>query len=546
MMDDKTGGTAADDCEPLERHDIQGIIVYGYGNLPATCYLLLQITDAAGAQTWLGEMAGVVSNAVPVPNREDRPPISVNLAFTAAGLRALGLESLPDPSDPSRSVMNTFPDEFRDGMSRRDRARILGDNGQSDPRRWEFGGAIGDDYVPDEVKEPHVLLMLFASDGDLLGDLYRREKSRWEATGGITPLSEENEVALRDAEHFGFRDGITNPVIAGTRDHAERDERPLCAGEFILGYRNEYGTFPFTPVVPADADKTEVLPPVCRHAEGSTAELPPMKDLGRNGSYLVYRKLKQDVAGFWRYCAEQAAGADHVNKQERIAAKMVGRWPGGAPLVLSPNTDDPALGNDAEQSDRFLYAQEDPHGFHCPLGAHVRRANPRDHLVGDPENKEDRQESLVISSRHRILRRGRPYGPPLENARSGQDDGRERGLIFISIVANIARQFEFVQQTWLNNPKFLGLYSDRDPISGDNFDPVTVDRSDSIDIPCRFTIPQKYVRRRLVDVPRFVTVRGGAYFFLPSISAICFLAGVSRPPLIPEQTIPHNALKPGY
>jgi deferrochelatase/peroxidase EfeB len=182
---------------------------------------------------------------------------------------------------------------------------------------------------------------------------------------------------------------------------------------------------------------------------------------------------------------------------------MVGRWPSGAPLALAPDADDPKLAT----ANDFAYHADDERGARCPVGSHIRRSNPRDSL--DPDPGSDR--SFEINRRHRLLRRGREYGPPLplEQALHG-DDAAERGLHFICLNANIARQFEFVNHTWLNNPKFGELYDDADPFFA----------------PGCFTIPTGGVRERVTHVPRFVTVQGGAYFFLPGLAALRSLAAL--------------------
>jgi deferrochelatase/peroxidase EfeB len=187
---------------------------------------------------------------------------------------------------------------------------------------------------------------------------------------------------------------------------------------------------------------------------------------------------------------------------------MVGRWPNGAPLVLAPGLDDPALSSEND----FGYFHIDLEGLRCPLGAHVRRSHPRDSLDPSPGS----QRSIDIGKRHRLLRRGRKYGPPLTleaalNGGVGAED--ERGLHFICLCGNIARQFEFVQHTWVNNPKFKGLYEDPDPLMG---------------APGRtFTVQAKPVRRRVTDMPSFVQTRGGAYLFLPGVRALRYVAGLA-------------------
>jgi Dyp-type peroxidase family len=207
----------------------------------------------------------------------------------------------------------------------------------------------------------------------------------------------------------------------------------------------------------------------------------------------------------------------HVTRPEataacvKLASQMVGRWPSGAPLVLSPNSDDPKL---AEMND-FLYAQADSSGAKCPMGSHVRRTNPRDVFTSNP------REAILLAKRHRLIRRGRPYGPPLAASLNPadylkpapEDPKEDRGLYFIGINGDLSRQFEFIQQTWINNPKFAGLYNDADPLMGDHFPPGKG----------VFTI-QGDVRERVTNIRRFVHVRGGAYFFMPGLRAVRYLA----------------------
>jgi deferrochelatase/peroxidase EfeB len=231
--------------------------------------------------------------------------------------------------------------------------------------------------------------------------------------------------------------------------------------------------------------------------------------------------LSQDVGAFWKFMDDQTKGRDGAaaaDAQIRLASKMVGRWPGGAPLVKSPHADDPALCDDND----FLYHRAgDEHGFKCPIGAHVRRANPRDAL--DPEPGSDR--SIEVGKRHRVLRRGRPYGAPVAESMeiadilARRDVPGDRGLHFICFNTHIGRQFEFIQHTWLNNPKFDGLCEDDDPMAGD--------RGGSREKPCgTFTVQSEPLRTRVTGMPRFSHVRGGGYFFLPGIRAVRFLASL--------------------
>lgn len=222
--------------------------------------------------------------------------------------------------------------------------------------------------------------------------------------------------------------------------------------------------------------------------------LPGQPDFGRNGTYLVLRQLRQDVEAFNDYLegvTRRPDGQPDPARQALVAAKIVGRWPSGAPLVLSPYADDE---EQAKRND-FSYRDTDPQGLHCPIGAHIRRANPRDSL--NPELSRAKAEDL--NRRHRLLRRGRSYG-------SGP--GQEVGLHFLCVGASLSRQFEFVQHTWLNNTNFDGLYGDPDPLVGPR-----LGRAD-------FTEQALPVRRRYRDLPEFVTTRGGAYFFLPGLRAL--------------------------
>jgi Dyp-type peroxidase family len=321
---------------------------------------------------------------------------------------------------------------------------------------------------------------------------------------GVAEVAALETVPLTDREHFGFHDGVSQPAIEGL-GRTDSPSNTIRAGEFILGYPNEYGLFADSPTLDRSADPTGLLP-VSPPGNGTA-------DLGKNGSYLVVRQLAQDVPGFWGFvdrAAQALDGDGHDGDPVELAAKMMGRWPSGAPLVSSPDRDDPALSDEND----FAYHHLDPHGQRCPKGSHVRRAHPRDSLDPDPGS----DKSIAIGKRHRILRRGRQFGSwvsPLASTgeRGANDD--ERGLYFMCLNANLARQFEFVQHTWINNPKFDGLYDDADPVVATR---LTTGRS--------FSLQAAPVRRRVTGLPSFVTVRGGAYFFLPGIRAVRYLASL--------------------
>jgi Dyp-type peroxidase family len=442
-----------------ELHDVQGLVARGYGNLTAARFLLLELGEPAAARAAIGAVAATLTRG------DERPEeTAVQVAFTSSGLLRLGLP---------RDVLHLFSNEFADGMTTPHSRRVLGDVDENAPERWEWGGPGG----PIDA-----VLMLYAQGRQAL-DALEQEQMRL-ISGGAAVVARLGTSDLQDREPFGFRDGISQPIVEGLSKTGP-PALTVRFGEFVLGYPNEHG----------------------RYTEQELLDRRP--ELGRNGSYLAFRQLRQDVGGFWRFvdgATRRSDGSPDEHRRERLAAKMVGRWRDGTPLALAPEGPDPNIGDPND----FRY-HVDPRGERCPVGAHVRRANPRDSL--DPRPGSDR--SLAINRRHRLLRRGREYGPPLEvdAALRGEDGDEERGIHFICLNGNIARQFEFVHDTWLNNPKFAGFYDDSDPLV-----------SPSHPFGGTFTIPSEGVRERVTGVPRFVSVKGGAYFFLPGISATRYLA----------------------
>jgi Dyp-type peroxidase family len=464
----------------LEKHDIQAIVLSGFPDHPHASYLLLKVIDAANARRWLLKLATQVRHAGSRPDASE--PSIVNVAFSAAGLRAMGMAD---------DALATFAPEFQEGMAGQEhRSRILGDTGESAPETWVWGAPRQDPV--------HVLLMLYASTADELGKILEAQRAQYRDPPALEEVFVRDTVVLPERrEHFGFADGIAQPRVLGSGAHTASGGF-VQAGEFVLGYLNEYKQLPPSPSIAAAAASGESLPKVGGQDR---------RDLGRNGTYLVVRHLAQDVELFWQTMQAKSAelsGAADRKEAIRLAAKCVGRWPDGAPLARAPDTDDSRLDGD----NTFGY-RDDPGGFGCPVGAHIRRANPRDSLEPGPD------ESLAVVNRHRILRRGRSYGPALA-AFEKDPAGRERGLFFICINASIRRQFEFVQQTWLDNVKFSGLYEDKDPLLGDQ-DP----EKGGI-----FTIPSSPMRQQLTGMPRFVKVKGGAYFFLPGVNALKAIAGL--------------------
>jgi Dyp-type peroxidase family len=471
----------------LETQDIQGIIITGYGHLSHSSYLFLHADDPARAKAWLAKIAPEITTGVEWPKGPDgkiqKPKFALNVAFTYKGLAAMGL--MPES-------LATFSPEFIAGIAEEARSRRLGDTGDSAPANWEIGGSQSGEA------ESHVLLIVQGPQNEIETlcqmqiELAKSHSLRivGEVQQGYLPDPDD------DREHFGFNDAISQPKIEGSPIKDKSNQPVIKPGEFILGYPNEYELLPSSPTVPAGEDLHDNLKLAI--AEPNERQ---QKDLGRNGSYLVFRKLHQDVAGFRRYIRDNFSELD----RKLGAAKLVGRWPDGTPLVNSPDREDPAnrLDND------FYYMEKDPRGYRCPLGSHIRRVNPRDSLGDNP------QESIRSVNRHRLVRRGALYGEKLPPG-IFEDDDKPRGVLFFCINANIQRQFEFVQQTWIENRQFNGLYDEKDPVLGSN------DRSN-------MTIQRESVRQRLTNLPRFVSVKGGGYFFLPSISALYFLAGVKNP-----------------
>lgn len=472
-------GRRAPRPEHVEVEDIQAFVLQGYGKLRGAAYLLFQISDGGAARSWLLAVLEDITLGARRPSGR-----AANVAFTASGLTRLGM---------APRVLTGFAPEFVEGMTSAHRSRLLGDFGEAAPDTWAWGG-------PDRDRVD-VLLMIFATTGAELDEQLGRHRSH-AADHGLREIAALETQDIGFAEHFGFRDGLSQPSIAGVGPPSA-DLHTVRPGEFLLGYRNEHGQTPRSPTVDSSDNRSQHLPP----APGDASR----RDLGRNGSYLVLRTLNQDVAAFWRYADAQTRRPDGTSDPEKrtaLAARMVGRWPSGAPLTLSPTHDQESL---AHEND-FRYHAEDRQGFSCPVGAHVRRTNPRDSEPPKPGT----ETSVAVGKGHRLIRRGRSFGSRVdpEAAVSGDDQaGEVRGLHFIALCADIARQFEFISHTWVQNPHFGGLFDDADPLLGGHAGAGG-----------GFTVQQRPLRRRYPDTPVSVTVRGGAYFFLPGARALRYLA----------------------
>ncbi len=435
----------------LELDDIQSGILRPRPTPYVATYVLLRIDDSQAGRRLMGRASNVVASAVNPTSPAGDAWVSIALSFQ--GLKALGV-----PQDS----LDSFPWEFRQGMAAR--AEALGDTGESAPEKWEY---------PLGTRDVHVVLTALSPDAQRLERVIERARKAYQEWPGITPIWRQDCYAPSTGkEAFGFRDGISHPAIEGSGIPGSNPrELPFKAGEFVLGYPDEVGGF---------------------------APVPRPDILGRNGTYTVFRKLHQRVAPFRRYLKANSASP---GEEERLAAKMMGRWRSGAPLALSPMRDDPELGADPRRNNQFLYKEDDSIGYKTPIGSHIRRTNPRD--AGVP--------GLVRL--HRMIRRGTAYGPPLPEGVL-EDDGADRGLMFAFIGAHLGRQFEFVQSEWVNSGDFLGLGSAKDPIAGSNDELST------------FDIPRRPIRRRLQGLPRFVVTRGGEYCFMPGLRALRWLAAL--------------------
>ncbi len=474
----------------LEKDDIQGLVVRGYSGLTSAAFSLLKFGPADKAKGYLTSLAELVTKGSESPQDH-----AIHVAFTHAGIEHLGLH---------QDVLQTFSRQFIEGMNEESRQFVLGDIEDNAPEHWDWGAPH---------QEPvHMLLLFYAKDDTELKTIYDAEKRKLSDAGIAEIKYLETQWLPKDKEHFGFRDGLSQPLIEGlSKSESIQAPETIPAGEFILGYPNWYNQYPDSPELSEDLDPAGIL-------TEKTAK-PGIKDLGRNGSYLVLRQLRQDVAGFWDYMknGSSEAGTDQQQSAIALASKMVGRWPSGAPLILSPDEDKPEMA----ANNQFGYWNEDYKGLKCPVGAHIRRTNPRDWL----RTEKTSTDSSEMVQKHRLLRRGRTYGPPVDETMEPTDimqagpDNKERGLHFICFMGDIIRQFEFVQNAWVRFHKFGGLYADSDPLIGTHYqnDDLTTNQ---------FTVPAKPIRRRYKDLPQFVHLKGGAYFFFPGIRAIRYLASI--------------------
>jgi Dyp-type peroxidase family len=437
----------------LELDDIQHFLIARPPALAAR-YEFLSFHNAEGARTWLAGILAKVGTAQTVGSSHiDSRWVTV--AFTWNGLKALGVDD---------ASLATFPEEFHQGMAAR--ANILGATGANHPDHW-IGGMANPSL--------HAIVVLFARNVEERERCTREHQEYLSRCTGVEALSSLDLEALPPFgyphEHFGYHDRLSQPVIEGTLVEPTPGSGPAIeAGEFFLGYPDE---------------------------EGGPAALPQPAILSRNGSYLAYVRLEEHVGAFRDFLRQH--GETH-EQQELIAAKLMGRWRSGAPLVLAPDKDDPELGADLQHNNDFAYAEKDPYGYACPLGSHIRRMNPRD--------------TATNMKRRKMIRRGGTYGPPLPEG--APEDGKERGIAAFIGCASLVRQFEFAMNVWANDPNFHELGNERDPFVG------TQDGTYDM------TIPKRPIRKKITALPAFTTVRGGAYFFLPGIKALRYLTALTN------------------
>lgn len=460
MLDKAKDRLTADDLRG-QLHDIQGGLVTDYDTLAAS-FVFFKIGYPVKARGWLSALIVKVT-----PAAAEAPRETFNIALSSRGMQRMGV---------SAATLEAFPVPFREGMAAR--AGHLGDRGASDPAHWQdgLGGA-----------DIHVLVWITGPDAASV-EARRSELVAYSERQGVSEVSHIDASVQFDARsgcpaaHFGYVDPVSQPAIAGLDDGAPGDGachgggwRPIKPGEFLLGYENELG---------------------------ETTPVPGPAQLGLNGTFFAFRKAEQHVGLFRDYLKRGAAalwGTEDQAAQERFAAKIVGRWRSGCPLALSPEHDDAEIAADPDRANAFDHA-DDPDGLKCPLGAHIRRMNPRATTL----------TTTTDVNRKRVLRRGLEYGPALSEGAS--DGGVPRGQAGMIVCADLDLQFEFLQSQWIDRGDFLGLPSEeRDPLIGTH------------DGDGGFTVPGADMPF-LFDVAQLVTVRGGEYFFAPSLTALRGLA----------------------
>jgi Dyp-type peroxidase family len=456
----------------LDVTDIQGFAMRGY-NFPFARFLFLKFSDKEKSRECVGRIIEHVTTGARWG--QGKPKTTVNVAFTYKGLAALGV--------PEASLLS-FPVEFVQGMKAR--AAILSDTGKNSPGYWD----------PIWHEGVHAWLGLF---GLTQPDLERRcaeLHALLQEGGGAAVIGSQDAGVLQingqftSKEHFGYSDGFGNPEFLGLEKDAQPGQgkltedgkwTPLATGELLLEYADEAGELPVAP-------------------------LPHL--LACNGTFMVYRKLHQNVATFRRYLSEKSKL--YPGGLEKLASKFIGRWRDGTPVELSPNEPSPAIVQDPNRSVNFTFAN-DLDGTRCPVGAHLRRTNPRDAFGFDG----------ALVNRRRISRRGMPYGRYTPEDQPGSDD-EDHGIVFMALNASIFRQFEFVQQQWIEYGNDARQGNDKDMLIGNHEGHGKFMIQGSAN-----PLNPPFICGAL---PNFVELRGGDYFFIPSITALRMIAAHSVDP----------------
>lgn len=518
----------------LETHEIQSLVFGNAKHLRAGCCISIICPNPTK-----DEFRAWVDNIRKDITFGDQPPKkkALYLAFSNTGLEMLGVtdsqevaSSQKDWEDfnPQGTRIQKMNAAFSVGMDDPTRVKVLADDGDNAPEKWDWGS--GDNTA-------HAVLFVYIKVEDKedpqkkIEEAIKEHKNTLETFGleiGHVSLFQPTDPKGENKEPFGFVDGLSQPILRGTRQaDANPDSIHLIEpGEIILGYKDNRGYFPKSPILHAALDPNNILPSTPtrlprRYPKFEFDNPDLVRDFGRNGSFLIIRQLEQDYKGFKE---ETDKIANCVSKNFRnneklsgdgLRAKLMGRWQNGSSLIKYPmklkNSNagrsfiypdlvnpDPDLGADNE----FLFGRDDPQGHACPFGSHIRRANPRDGL--DPLDK----DSMSISNRHRILRRGRSY----YQSEKGKDDRYpKKGTFFIALNANIERQFEFVQQTWVGSTKFHGLRDEKDPIA-------------SNDTTGSFTIQAPSRGLEIQGLSAYVTMKGGGYFFMPGRAALKYIS----------------------
>jgi len=459
----------------LNFSDIQGFVARGY-TFPYARFILATIHDSKAGRTFIGRITDQITTGEKWVN--GKPASTLNIAFTYPGLVRLGL---PEPT------LQSFPDEYVQGMKARD--RILGDTGKDGPENWDAIWKV-DGSV-------HMWLGVYGGSEAVIEERCKKIGEWMSETRGASVLQSQDAGAIfisgkpTSKEHFGYTDGFANPDFDGLERHTIPGQGkltdggkwvPLATGEYLLGYPDEAKELPVSPV-------------------------PYL--LASNGTFMVYRKLHENVATFRKFLEENARQYAGGNEKEKLAAKFVGRWRDGTPVELSPDREDSSIVNDDKQNTNFTYGN-DLDGARCPLGAHIRRTNPRDAFGFGGK----------LVNRRRIMRRGLPYGPYVPEGQPVRDED-DRGIIFMALGASLFRQFEFVQQQWVQYGNDAHQGNDKDVLLGNHGDrgKFVIQGTDAGNPP--------FVCGHLPD---FVELRGGDYFFLPSITALRMIASGSIDP----------------